>query len=140
MTTQEIQQEIITEFKGLDDCMDKYCYLIKLGKDLPAIAPEYKTDDTLLKGCQMKTWFHSACNKGTVSFDIDSRSLIVKGIAVLLLKILNGKSAEDIKNADLFFIDELDLRELFAPSRANSLWKMLNQMKTDAALYETETK
>ncbi len=135
MTIQEIQEEIINEFKSFDDWMDKYNYLIKLGKDLPSIDSKYKTEDNLIKGCQVKTWFHSAFKDGKVFYDIDSSSIVIRGIISLLIKILSGQKPEDIKNAELYFIDKIGLRENFSPVRANSLWKLVNRMKSDAVLY-----
>ena len=138
MTIQEIQEEIINEFKIFDNWMDKYNYLIKLGKDLPSIDSKHKTEDNLIKGCQVKTWFHSTFKEGKVFYDIDSNSIIIKGFIALLISVLSGQKPEDIKNADLCFIDKIGLRENFSPVRANSLWKMVNQVKSDAALYGTK--
>ncbi len=138
MTIQEIQEEIIKEFKIFDNWMDKYNYLIKLGKDLPPIDSKHKTEDNLIKGCQVKTWFHSALKDGKVFYDIDSRSVIIRGIIALLIRVLSGQKPEDIKNADLYFIDKIGLRENFSPIRTNNLWEMVNQMESDAILYETK--
>ena len=137
MTIQEIQEEIINEFKIFNNWMDKYNYLIKLGKNLPPIDSKYKTEDNLIKGCQVKTWFHSAFRDETVLYYIDSKSVIIRGIIALLIRVLSGQKPEDIKNANLYFIDKIGLRENFSPIRANSLWKLVNRMKSDAALYET---
>ncbi len=138
MSIQETQKEIINEFKIFDNWMDKYNYLIKLGKDLPPIDSKYKIEDNLIKGCQVKTWFHSTFKNGRVFYDINSRSVIVKGLIALLVRILSGQKPEDIKNADLYFIDKVGLRENFSPVRANSLWKLVNRIKSDAVLYETK--
>lgn len=137
MTTQEIQQEIVSEFKNFDNWLDKYGYLAKLGKALPSIDSEYKTEDTLIKGCQVKTWFHSTLKGGQVFYEIESKSIIIKGIISLLLRVLSGQRIEAIINTDLYFIDEAGLRENFSPIRANSLWKLVNRMKSDAILYKT---
>lgn len=134
MTIQEIQEEIINEFKIFDNWMDKYNYLIKLGKNLPPIDSQYKIEDNLIKGCQVKTWFHSAFKDRKVFYDIDSRSVIIRGIIALLIRVLSGQKPEEIKNADLYFIDKIGLRENFSPVRANSLWKLVNRMKSDAAV------
>ena len=138
MSIQEAQKEIINEFKIFDNWMDKYNYLIKLGKDLPSIDSKHKTEDNLIKGCQVKTWFHSTFKEGKVFYDIDSNSIIIKGFIALLISVLSGQKPEDIKNADLCFIDKIGLRENFSSVRANSLWKMVNQVKSDAALYRTK--
>jgi len=135
MTIQEIQDEIVNEFKIFNNWEDKYNYLIKLGKDLTPLKPENEIEENVIRGCQVKTWFHSALKDGRVFYDIDSKSAIIRGITVLLIRILSGQKPEDIKNADLYFIDKLGLRENFSPTRANSLWKLLNRMKSDASLY-----
>ena len=137
MTIQEIQEQIIDEFKIFDNWMDRDNCLIKLGKDLPPIDSKYKTENNLIKGCQVKTWFYSTFKDGKVFYDIDSSSIVIRGIIALLIRILFGQKPEDIKNADLYFIDKIGLRENFSPVRANSLWKLVNRMKSDAALYET---
>lgn len=139
MTTNQTQQDIISEFKGCNDWMEKYSRLIKLGKTLPPSKAEYKTEDTLIKGCQVRTWFHSSLRDGKVFFEVDSMSLIIKGIIVLLLRVLDGQSPKDIKEADLYFIDKTGLRENFSPIKANSLWKLVNQMKTDATAYDAKS-
>lgn len=129
MTIQEIQEEIIGEFKIFDSWMNKYNYLIKLGKDLPPIDSKYKTESNLIKGCQVNTWFHSAFKDGKVFYDIDSESTMTKGIIALLIRVLSGQKPEDIKNAELYFIDKIGLRENFSPTRSNSLWKLVNRIK-----------
>ncbi len=129
MTIKEIQEEITDEFKIFNNWMDKYNYLIKLGKDLPPIDSQYKTEDNLIKGCQVKTWFHSALKNGRVFYEIDSSSIVTRGIIALLIRILSGQKPEDIKNADLYFIDKIGLRENFSPVRANSLWKLVNRIQ-----------
>lgn len=138
MTIQEIQEEIINEFKNFDSWMDKDNHLIKLGKDFPPIDSKYKTEDNLIKGCQVTTWFHSVFKNEKVFYNIDSSSLLVKGNIALLVKTLSGQKPGDIKNADLYFIDKIGLRENFSPFRANSLWKIVNKIKSDAALYEAK--
>ena len=138
MTIQEIQEEVINEFKIFDNEMEKYNYLIKLGKNLPPIDSKYKTEDNLIKGCQVKTWFHSTLKEGKVFYDIDSISIIIKGFIALLMRVLSGQKLEDIKNADMYFIDKIGLRENFSPLRANSLWKLVNKMKSDVTSYETK--
>ncbi len=135
MTIQEIQEEIINEFKKFDSWTDKYNYLIELGKDLPLIDSRYKTEDNIIKGCQVKTWFHSGFEDGKVFYNIDSVSVIIKGIIALLTRVLSFQKPEDIKNADLYFIDKTGLRENFSPLRANSLWKLVNRIKSDATSY-----
>ena len=138
MTIQEIQEEIISQFKIFDNWVDKYNYLIKLGKDLPPIDSKYKTENNLIKGCQVKTWFRSTFKDEKVFYDIDSSSTFIRGIIALLVRVLSGQKPEDIKNADFYFIDKIGLKENFSPIRPNSLFKLVNQMKSDATLYETK--
>jgi cysteine desulfuration protein SufE len=140
MITQETQDQIIKEFKGLNNWLDKYSHLVKLGKTLPTIEAKNKTDDTLIRGCQVNTWFCSTFRDGKVFYEIDSVSLIIKGTVVLLLKVLNGLTPEEVKNTDLYFIDKTGLRENFSPMKANSLWKLVNRMKSDAVLYDNNNK
>lgn len=135
MSIQEIQEKIINQFKTFNNWMEKYNELVKLGKDLPLIDSKYKTEDNLIKGCQVKTWFHSTFRNGKVFYDIDSSSVIIRGIIALLIKVLSGQKPEDIRKADLYFIDKIGLRENFSPLRANSLWKLINKIKSDAILY-----
>ena len=132
MTTQQTQQEIINGFRGKKDWMSKYARFMELGKTLPAIDEKYKTDDNLVKGCQVRTWFGSVLKDGRIYYRIDSMSLIIKGAIALLLKVLDGQKPEDVKDIDLYFIDKTGLRELFSPIKANSLWKVVSQMQTDA--------
>ncbi|MBU0898182.1 MAG: SufE family protein [Patescibacteria group bacterium] len=129
MTIQEEQEKIINEFKIFDNWLDKYNYLIKLGKNLLSIDLKYKIADNLIKGCQVKTWFYFTSIDGKIFYYIDSESAVIKGIIVLLTKILSGQKLEDIKNADLYFIDKIGLREHFSPVRANSLFKMVSLIK-----------
>ncbi|MFH1820633.1 MAG: SufE family protein [Candidatus Nealsonbacteria bacterium] len=137
MTIQELQEQIIDQFKTSDNWIDIDNYLIKLGKSLPPVDLKYKTEYNLIKGCQVKTWFHSTLKNGKVFYDIDSSSIIIKGVIALLIKVLSGHKPEDIKSVDLYFIDKMGLKEYFSPVRANSLWKLINRMKSAAAFYET---
>lgn len=132
MTIQEIQEEIINEFKTFDNWMDRYNYLIKLGKDLTLIDSKYRTEEYLIKGCQVNTWFCSIFKDEKIFYNIDSTSVVVRGIIALLTRVLSGKKPEEIKDANLYFIDEIGLKENFSPVRANSLWKLVNQIKSDA--------
>ena len=138
MTIQEIQEEIINEFKNFDNWMNKYKYLIKLGKRLSPMDSKYIKKDYLVKDCQITTWSHSIFKDGKVFYDIDSSSVIIKGMIVLLKRILSGQKPEDIENADLYFIDKIGLRESCSPARINDLLKLINKIKQDAILYKTE--
>lgn len=133
MNIQEIQKEIISEFKVFDDWLNnKYKHLIELGRKLPPIDPQYKTEEHLIKGCQVETWFHATFRDGKVFYDIDTNSLVIKGIIALLIRVLSGQKPEDIENADLYFIDQIGLRDNFSPTQENSLWKLVNQIKQSA--------
>jgi cysteine desulfuration protein SufE len=135
MSINNIQEEIIKEFENLNNELEKYNYLIRLGKNLKPIDSKYKTDDYLIRGCQVNTWYYSTFRDGKVFYDIDSSSLIIRGIISLLVRTLSGQKPEDVENTDLYFIDKLGLRENFSPIRVNSLWKLVNRMKSNTTLY-----
>ncbi|MGQ1911597.1 SufE family protein [Marinifilum sp. RC60d5] len=129
MTINEIQEEIIEEFSGFDDWMDKYAYLIELGTELSGLDKEHQTDNNLIKGCQSKVWFNASLDNGIVKLEADSDAIIVKGIAALLIRVFNNQSPEDIMNADLKFIDEIGLKQHLSPTRSNGLVSMVKQIK-----------
>ena len=131
MTISEIQDKII---KGCQDAgaIDKYGYLIKLGREYPPIDEQYKTEDNLVRGCQVQTWFCSSFENDKIFYHIDSSSIMVRGIIALLVRVLSGQKPEDVANADLYFIKKLNLEDDFSPVRANSLWKLTNRMKLEA--------
>lgn len=126
------QQEIIDEFAVYDDWMDKYEYIIELGKDLPVIDPALKTNDRLIEGCQSKVWLDASCSNGIMHFTADSDAIIAKGIIALLIRVLNEESAEDIVKSDLRFISEIGLQEHLSPTRANGLASMVKKIKMNA--------
>ena len=129
MTIDQIQDEIIEEFSFFDDWMDKYEYLISLGKDLPLIAPEHKDERHLIKGCQSRVWLHADQEDGKVRFTADSDAVITKGIIGLLVRALSGQPARAVAEADLHFIDKIGLHEHLSPTRSNGLRSLLKQMK-----------
>ena len=129
MTINQIQQELIEEFEFFDDWMDKYEYLIELGKNLPLIAPEDKTDDKLIKGCQSRVWLEAKNENGKIQFTADSDAVITKGIISLLIRVLNNQPAKEIAEAELFFINKIGLKEHLSPTRSNGLLSMIKQMK-----------
>jgi cysteine desulfuration protein SufE len=129
LTIQEIQEEIIEEFAFFDDWMEKYEYIIDLGKNLPLIDAQYKTEAHLIKGCQSQVWLHAANKAAKVSFTADSDAIITKGIIALLIRVLSDQSAKDIAEADLYFIDKIGLKEHLSPTRSNGLVSMVKQMK-----------
>jgi cysteine desulfuration protein SufE len=132
MSIQEKQQEIIDEFIVFDDWMDKYEYIIDLGKELPKIAEDKKTTDRIIEGCQSRVWLDSEFLDNKLVFSADADAIITKGIIALLIRVLNNESPENIASANLFFIDEIGLKEHLSPTRANGLLSMVNRMKMDA--------
>ncbi len=129
MTIKEIQQEIIDEFALFDDWMQKYEYMIDLGKSLPLIDPSLKTDDRLIKGCQSKVWLDAIAEDNKVVFTADSDAIITKGIIAILIRVFSNQSPKDIMEADTSFIDEIGLKEHLSPTRANGLVSMIKQLK-----------
>lgn len=138
MTIQETQEEIIKEFKNLDNWMDKYKHLIKLGKSLLPMDLKYIKKDYLVKDCQLTTWLYSTFKDEKVFYTIDSSSVIIKGMAVLLKRILSGRKPEDIINADLYFVEKTGLKESCSPARINDLLKLINKIKQDAVFYKKQ--
>ena len=133
MTIKEIENEIIEEFEIFgDDWEGKYEHLIDLGKTLPKIKEEYKTENRLIKGCQSKVWMHSEVKEGNVIYTADSDAIITKGMVALMIRVLSNQKANDIVNADLDFINKIGLKEHLSPTRANGLVSMIKQMKLDA--------
>ncbi|HWV75225.1 MAG TPA: SufE family protein [Pseudosphingobacterium sp.] len=129
MTINEIQNELIEDFSFFEDWMSKYEYIIQLGKELPLINDAYKTDDLLIKGCQSRVWLHADYQDGKVVFTADSDAIITKGLVSLMIKVLSNQHPKDIVNAELYFIDEIGLKEHLSPTRANGLVSMVKQMK-----------
>jgi len=129
MTINEIQDELIEDFSFFEDWMAKYEYIIQLGKELPLIDEAYKTDNLLIKGCQSRVWLHADYAGDRVVFTADSDAIITKGLVSLMIKVLSGQSAQDIMQADLYFIDAIGLKEHLSPTRANGLVSMVKQMK-----------
>ncbi|MCT8339186.1 SufE family protein [Luteirhabdus pelagi] len=138
MTIQEKQQELVDEFAMFDDWMERYEYMIDLGKSLPEIAPEHKTDDKLIKGCQSKVWLHAELNDQNVVFTADSDAIITKGIIAILIRAFSNQSPEAIVEANTDFIDEIGLKEHLSPTRANGLVSMIKQMKLYAVAYQAK--
>lgn len=135
MTLKEIQDQIIEEFNVFDDWMDKYSYLIEINKDMPLIDAKYKTNEYLIEGCQSKVWLFGELESGVIKFFADSDAIITRGIVALLIRVLSGRKPEEIKDADLYFIDKIGLKENLSPTRANGLYAMVKQMKLYALAY-----
>ena len=138
MTIQEIQQEIIDEFSLFDDWMQRYEYMIELGKSLPLIAPEFKTDDHIIKGCQSKVWVHAALDGDQLLFTADSDAIITKGIIAILIRTFSNQHPKDILDVDTDFIDQIGLKEHLSPTRANGLVSMIKQIKLYAIAFQTQ--
>lgn len=129
MTIREKGQEVVEEFELFDDWMEKYEHIIELGKDLPLIKDEYKTDNNLIKGCQSKVWVWAEYNDGNISFTGDSEAIITKGIIALLIRVLNNSTPEEILKADFDFIQQIGLQDHLSPTRANGLLGMIKRLK-----------
>ena len=129
MTIKEKSQAVVEEFSIFDDWMDKYSYLIELGKELPLIDEKYKDQTHLISGCQSRVWLHAEDNNGLVTFTADSDAVITKGIISLLINVLSGNYPTDIVNADFSFLDEIGLKSHLSPTRSNGLVYMIKQIQ-----------
>lgn len=129
MTINEKQDELIEEFEFLTDWVDKYEYIIQEAKELPAIDSQYKQDKYLIKGCQSRVWLFPEFRDGKIYFTADSDAIISKGLVSLIVRVLSGFSPEEIRNADLYFIDKIGLKEHLSPTRSNGLLAMVKQIK-----------
>jgi cysteine desulfuration protein SufE len=129
MTINEIQDEIIEEFSFYNDWMEKYEHIIQLGKELPLIDEQYKTEEHLIRGCQSRVWLHADYKDGKVKFTADSDAIITKGLVGLMIHVLSEQSPKDIAAADIYFIDKIGLKSHLSPTRSNGLLSMLKQMK-----------
>ena len=138
MTIQEIQNEIVDEFSMFDDWMQRYEYIIDLGKALPIIEKQYKTEDNIIKGCQSKVWVHAEQNEGKVIFTADSDAILTKGIIAILIRAFSNQKAVDILEADTNFIDEIGLKEHLSPTRANGLVSMIKKIKMYALAFNAK--
>lgn len=135
-TINEVQDEIIEEFDGMDDWMDRYSYIIEQGSTLPEFPESEKTPAHLIEGCQSRVWIaaHREAD-GTITFDADSDAMIVKGIVALLMRVLNHRTPDEILQADLYFIDKIGLTEHLSPTRSNGLVAMVRQIREYATAY-----
>ena len=139
MTINEIQDEIIEEFQDFEDWMDRYQLLIDMGNDQPELSVQYKTEQNLIDGCQSRVWLQADLVDGKVQFQAESDALIVKGIVALLVRVFNNQTPQDILDADLYFIEQIGLREHLSPTRSNGLLAMLKQMKMYALVFSQKT-
>lgn len=135
MKIKEIQDEIIDEFSMFDEWDERYQYVIDLGKSLPLIEEEYKTEDNIIKGCQSKVWLHAEENGDNVVFTADSDAILTKGLIAIMIRVFSNQKPEDILQADTAFIDEIGLKEHLSPTRANGLVSMIKQIKMYALAF-----
>ena len=134
----ETEEELIQEFEMFDDWMDKYNYIIELGKDLPMIDPQFKTEEFLISGCQSQVWLHPDMRDGKLYFSADSDAIITKGIVNLLIRVLSGHTPQEILDNDLAYIDAIGLKNHLSPTRSNGLASMIKQIKLYALAYATQ--
>ncbi len=138
MSIQEIQNEIVDEFSMFDDWMQRYEYIIDLGKSLPLIQEQYKTEDNIIKGCQSKVWVHAEQTGDKIMFTADSDAILTKGIIAILIRAFSNQKAADILDANTNFIDEIGLKEHLSPTRANGLVSMIKKLKMYALAFEAK--
>lgn len=138
MTINEIQDEIIEEFSGLDDWMDRYSFIIELGNAVEPIEEKYRTPEYLIEGCQSRVWMVAEQVDGQVNFRADSDAIIVKGIISLLVRVLSGHTPQEILDADLYFIRQVGLQEHLSPTRSNGLVAMVKQMRMYALAFKAK--
>lgn len=138
MTINEIQDEIIDEFSGFDDWMDKYQLLIDLGNEQAPLDERYKVESNLIDGCQSRVWLQADYAGGIITFTAESDALIVKGIVALLIRVLSGHTPQEILDADLYFIEQIGLKEHLSPTRSNGLLAMVKQMRMYALAFRTK--
>ncbi|MDX6190609.1 SufE family protein [Flavobacterium sp. Fl-318] len=140
MTIKEIQNEIVDEFSMFDDWMQRYEYIIELGKTLPLIKEEYKTEENLIKGCQSKVWLQGEQSDDKIAFTADSDAILTKGIIAILIRAFSNQKAKDILDADVDFIDEIGLKEHLSATRANGLVSMIKNIKMYALAFDAKNK
>ncbi len=138
MTIKEIQDEIVDEFSMFEDWMQRYEYIIDLGKALPLIEEQYKTEENIIKGCQSKVWVHGELDNDKIVFTADSDAILTKGIIAILIRAFSNQKAGDILEANTDFIDEIGLKEHLSPTRANGLVSMIKQIKMYALAYNVK--
>ena len=136
----EIQDEIIDEFSGFSDWMDKYSYIIEMGNALPPIDERHKTPDNIIEGCQSRVWLQADYDGSVITFTADSDALIVKGIIALLIRVISGHTPEEILSADLYFIERIGLKDHLSPTRSNGLLAMVKQIRMYALAFSSKEK
>jgi cysteine desulfuration protein SufE len=138
MKIETIQADLIDEFSMFDDWMERYEYMIELGKSLPIIDSKFKTEDNIIKGCQSKVWLHADIENEKLVFSADSDAIITKGIVAILIRVFSNQSPEIILKTNTDFIDEIGLKEHLSPTRANGLVSMIKKIKMYALAYQTQ--
>lgn len=138
MTIKETIDQIINEFSYFEDWMDKYNYLIEMGKSLPKIEEKYKVDSNLITGCQSRVWLHADYEDGRIFFTADSDAVITKGIVNLLIRVFSGHTPVEIIEAHTDFLDSIGLKEHLSPTRSNGLLSMIKQIKLYALAFKTQ--
>lgn len=138
MSINELQDEVVEEFAELTDWMDKYQLLIELGNELGSLDPQYKTESNLIDGCQSRVWLQADYNDGVITLQAESDALIVKGIIALLIRVLSGHTPEEILQAELYFIEQIGLKDHLSPTRSNGLLAMVKQIRMYALAFKTK--
>ena len=133
--TDRVQEEIIEEFSMFDDWLDKYDYLISLSESLPVIAPEHKTDDHIIEGCQSRVWVDARLEDGKVYYSADSDAIIIKGLLALLIRAMEGRTPQEVVDLELYFVDAIGLKENLSPTRGNGLVATIKQMRLYALAF-----
>ncbi|MBQ0069015.1 MAG: SufE family protein [Bacteroidales bacterium] len=134
----DIQDEIIEEFEGFDDWMDRYQVIIDMGNALPALEEKYKTADNIIEGCQSRVWLQADYEDGVLNFTADSDAIIVKGIISMLVRVLSGHTPAEILDAELYFIDRIGLHEHLSPTRSNGLVAMIKKIRAYALAFQAQ--
>lgn len=140
MSINEVQEDIVASFAELEDWMDKYQLLIDMGNDLKPLDEQYKKPQYLIEGCQSRVWLYARYEKesGLVFYEAESDTVIVKGLVCLLLKVLSGRTPDEILNADLFFVERIGLKEHLSPTRSNGLLSMIKQIRSYARVFKMQ--
>jgi len=139
MTINELQDQIIEELAQFGDWMERYEYLIEMGRELPPFDETHRKPDFLIEGCQSKVWLYPSLNDGVITFEADSDALITRGIVALLVRVFSGRTPDEILGTDLYFIDRIGLKENLSPTRSNGLLAMIKQMRLYALAYKSKT-
>lgn len=138
MSIKEIQEEVVQEFSIFDEWMDKYEHLIELGRELSIIEGQYKIEENLIRGCQSRVWLHADLKDDKIEFTADSDAIITKGIVALVIRVFSNHTPKEIAEAELFFIDQIGLREHLSPTRSNGLLAMVKQIKMYAIAFQAK--